>query len=146
MKLTTTYIYAKDIQKSLDFYKKLLQKEPLYSNEDRWITFDCGNFISLYNKKYDEILINEASCCFNQAYIDEFFRDKTEKKNNIVVFNFEANDLKKEYDRLKKLNIGKVSEMMYVNVHMPYWYFNVEDPDGNILEITGKYDVDTENT
>lgn len=27
---------------------------------------------------------------------------------------------------------------MYVNVHMPYWYFNIIDPDGNTLEITGK--------
>ena len=26
---------------------------------------------------------------------------------------------------------------MYVNVHMPYYSFNVIDPDGNILEITG---------
>lgn len=25
--------------------------------------------------------------------------------------------------------------MMYVNVHLPYWYFNIKDPDGNILEI-----------
>lgn len=29
---------------------------------------------------------------------------------------------------------------MYVNVHMPYWYFNIFDPDGNALEITGKYE------
>ena len=45
-----------------------------------------------------------------------------------------------EYQRLKALNIGEVSELMYVNVHMPYWYFNIIDPDGNTLEITGKYD------
>lgn len=30
-----------------------------------------------------------------------------------------------------------VSKIMYVNVHMPYYYFNVIDSDGNILEITG---------
>lgn len=28
--------------------------------------------------------------------------------------------------------------MMYVNVYMPYWYFNVIDPDGNTFEITGE--------
>ena len=48
-------------------------------------------------------------------------------------------DLKSEHERLKELNIGEVSELMYVNVHMPYWYFNITDPDGNTLEITGKY-------
>ena len=59
--------------------------------------------------------------------------------NNIVILNFEVEDLKFEMDRIKKLKIGEVSEIMYVNVHMPYWYFNVKDPDGNILEISGKY-------
>ena len=29
---------------------------------------------------------------------------------------------------------------MYVNVYMLYWYFNITAPDGNILEITGKYE------
>ena len=48
--------------------------------------------------------------------------------------------MKKEYERLKMANIGEVSELMYVNVHMPYWYFNIIDPDGNTLEITGEYE------
>ena len=71
-------------------------------------------------KVYDEKIIGrEPSERFNQAYID---------------------DLKYEYQRLKNLNIGYVSELMYVNVHMPYWYFNIIDPDGNVLEITGQYE------
>ena len=45
--------------------------------------------------------------------------------------------MKREYERLKEANIGEISELMYVNVHMPYWYFNIIDPDGNTLEITG---------
>ena len=60
--------------------------------------------------------------------------------NNLVVFNFDVDDLKREHVRLKELNMGEVSEIMYVNVHMPYWYFNIIDPDGNTLEITGKYE------
>lgn len=59
-------------------------------------------------------------------------------KNNIVIFNFEVDDLKAEYQRIKDLSIGEVSEILYVNVHMPY-YFNIIDPDGNVLEITGNY-------
>ena len=46
-----------------------------------------------------------------------------------------------EYKRIKDLAIGDVSEILYVNVHLPYYYFNVIDPDGNVLEITGKYEV-----
>ena len=140
MRLGTTYICVEDMEKSLNFYKLLLQKEPLYCNDDRWIAFDCGNQLALYNKKYDEKLIKESNeIHFNQAYIDDFFKEDEYKKNNIVIFNFEVEDLKSEYQRINQLGIGKVSEIMYVNVHMPYYYFNVIDPDGNILEITSNY-------
>ena len=140
MRLGTTYICVEDMEKSLNFYRMLLQKEPLYCNDDRLIAFDCGNQLALYNKKYDEKLIKESNeIHFNQAYIDDFFKEDKYKKNNIVIFNFEVEDLKSEYQRIKSLGIGKVSEIMYVNVHMPYYYFNVIDPDGNILEITGNY-------
>ena len=140
MKLGTTYICVDDMEKSFKFYKLLLQKEPLYCNDDRWIAFDCGNQIALYNKKYDENLLkNSSEIHFNQAYIDDFHKEDGCKKNNIVIFNFEVENLKREYERIKALNIGEVSEIMYVNVHMPYYNFNVIDPDGNILEITGNY-------
>lgn len=137
MRLATTYICVENMEKSLVFYKSLLQKEPLYVNEDRWITFDCGSLLSLYNKKYDEKRIEKNDTqCFNQAYLDDFYLDEGSRKNNIVVFNFEVTNLKAEYERIKAMQIGEVSQLMYVHVHMPYWYFNVKDPDGNILEIT----------
>ncbi len=140
MKLGIIYICVNDIEKSLKFYKLLLQKEPLYCNDNRWIVFDCGNQLALYNKKYDEKFLKASKDIhFNQAYIDDFLKKDTYKKNNIVIFNFEVEDLKSEYERIKALEIGKVSKIMYVNIHRPYYYFNVIDPDGNVLEITGKY-------
>ncbi len=142
MKLGTTYICVQDMEKSLNFYRAILQQEPLYCNDDRWIAFDCGNQIALYNKKYDEKLLKESDKIhFNQAYLDEFYREEDSKKNNIIILNFEVDDLKTEYERIKNLNIGDVSEIMYVNVHMPYYYFNVVDPDGNVLEIAGNYRI-----
>lgn len=140
MKLVTTYICVNDIEKSLKFYKLFLRKEPLYCNDDRWIAFDCGNQIALYNKKHDEKLLNTSeNIHFNQAYVNDFFKAEGKKKNNVIILNFEVEDLKSEYERIKSLGIGKVSEIMYVNVHMPYYYFNLIDPDGNVLEITGNY-------
>ena len=139
MVLGTTYIFVSDIKKSIEFYSKLLQEKLLKANDDRWIQF--SNKIALYNKDYDaKIIGKEASERFNQAYIDDFYKDTGAPKNNLVVFNFEVDDLKEEYERLKKENIGEVSDLMYVNVHMPYWYFNIIDPDGNTLEITGRYE------
>lgn len=29
--------------------------------------------------------------------------------------------------------------MRFYKEYMPYWYFNIVDPDGNVLEVTGKY-------
>ena len=139
MTLGTMYIFVGDIKKSIEFYKLLLQEEPLHANDDRWIQF--SNKIALYNKAYDEKIIGrEPDERFNQAYIDDFYKSTGIPKNNLVVFNFVVDDLKYEYQRLKNLNIGDVSELMYVNVHMPYWYFNIIDPDGNVLEITGRYE------
>ena len=58
----------------------------------------CGNSISLYNKKYDEKLWKEASTdCFNQAYIDDFYEEDAEKKNNIMILNFGVKNLEWEY-------------------------------------------------
>ncbi len=143
MKLSTVYIITNDIEKSVDFYRRLLQEEPLYANGNRWVQF--SNHIALYNYRYDEEILNnekilekDGGKTFNQAYIDSFNQTKVNLQNNIVVFNFEVDDLKKEYQRLKDLNIGEVSELMFVNVYMPYWYFDITDPDGNILEITGR--------
>lgn len=140
MILGTTYIFVSDIKKSVDFYRQLLQEEPLSANDDRWVQF--SNKIALYNKSYDANIIGkEPSERFNQAYIDDFYKETGVLKNNLVVFNFEVDDLKSEYERLKGLDIGDVSELMFVNVHMPYWYFNIIDPDGNTLEITGKINL-----
>ena len=81
---------------------------------------------------------------FNQAYIDDFIKEDDIKKNNIVIFNFEVENLESEYYRIQSLQIGEVSKIMYVNAHMPYYYFNVIDSDGNVLEITGNYSTKKE--
>ena len=140
MKLATTYICVKDMQRSLNFYKQLLQQEPLYMNDDRWAEFDCGNQLALYNEKYDIELIKEkkAAIQFNQAYLHQLC-SKENKQNNCMILNFVVQDLKKEYKRIQQLQIGEMSEIMYINIFHPYYYFNVLDPDGNVIEITGQY-------
>lgn len=110
MELGTMYIFVKDLEKSVRFYKELLQEEPLYANDDRWVQF--SNKIALYNKNYDAKLIGkEPDDRFNQAYIADFYRDTGTSKNNIVVFNFVVEDLKMEYGSLKAINIGEVSPL-----------------------------------
>lgn len=78
------------MEKSLDFYKKLLQQEPSYCNDDRWITVACGLF--LYNKKYDENLLKRGGNSHFRAYLDNFNKTDFPRKNNIVIFNFVVDD------------------------------------------------------
>ena len=141
MTLATTYICVDDMGRSFEFYKMLLQLEPTFYSE-RWITFNCGCSLALYNKKYDlELLKSSADGVFNKAYKEDVQRNTGDSKNNIVVLNFVTNDLNAEYERLKSLKIGEISDIMYVNVFVPYWYFNIKDPDGNVIEITGVYNI-----
>ena len=51
--------------------------------------------------------------------------------------NFWVNDLQSEYERIKNLNIGISTEIR--QVHTNYNYFNLYDPDNNVIEITGNY-------
>lgn len=130
MKLISAYIETEDFNKSINFYKKVLQIEPIVFCENRWVEFELGNKIALYNKKFDEQKIKDNSNIeenYNKAYIDDFNSKKSDKKNNIVTFNFYTENLKDEYERIKKLKICDVSEVMYVNIVEPYYYFNVSD-------------------
>ena len=144
MKLISAYIETEDFNKSINFYKEVLQIEPIVFCENRWVEFELGNKIALYNKKFDEQKIKDNSNIeenYNKAYIDDFNSKKSDKKNNIVTFNFYTENFKDEYERIKKLKICDVSEVMYVNIVEPYYYFNVSDPDGNLLEIcSDKYE------
>ena len=136
MELISTYIETEDFNKSVEFYKNILQIEPIIYCENRWVEFECGNKIAIYNKKHDEKIIKENNYKnFNEAYISNFNKVEKDKKNNIIILNFYTDNLKKEYERIKKLNIDNISEIMYVNIIEPYYYFNIIDPDGNTLEI-----------
>ncbi len=72
-------------------------------------------------------------------YINNFQSSKKRNFNNIITLNFYTTNLKEEYDRIKKLNLCEVSEIMYVNITEPYYYFNIYDLEGNTIEICGDY-------
>ena len=51
-------------------------------------------------------------------------------------------DLDAEYTRVSTLGMGRPSTIFYINVVMRYYCFMVEDPDGNRIEITGRFSGD----
>lgn len=142
--LGCTYFIVRDMERSKGFYSQLLQMQPTTQNNNRWVEFSFeGQCIALYWNGYDEKMIEQEKDLeehYNKAYI-EYNKSKQIRYGNQAILNFWVEDLNAEYIRLQELNIGKLSEIMYVNIVMPYYYFNLEDPDGNVIEITGKYKV-----
>lgn len=140
--LGSTYLIVNNMEKSINFYEKLLDMKPTKKNFDRWAQFNFeGNCIALFNKAYDTNLINSGnnlSEYYNDAYLKYFKQRKIIYGNNTVL-NFWIEDLIKEYKRLELLQIGDMSEIMYLNISSPYHFFTVTDPDGNTIEITGGY-------
>ncbi|NGM83485.1 VOC family protein [Paenibacillus sp. 7124] len=139
--LTCTYLIVKDMEESISFYETVLGIKAQSRNIKRWAQFDCGNTIALWNPEYDLELIrnnDDLEEHFNKEYLLFKQNNKINYGNNIIL-NFNVPDLKNEYERIKALNIGRVTEILYINIVQPYYCFILEDPDGNMLEITGPY-------
>lgn len=137
MELYSTYIETDKFDEVVNFYEKVFEKKGSIYTKNRWVEFNFGNKLSIYNKSYDEEIIKNGNLTnkFNSGYIKNFNIDRGEKKNNIITLNFYAENLNEEYNRIKKLNICEMSKIMYVNITEPYYYFNIFDPAGNTIEI-----------
>ena len=137
MELYSIYIETDKFDEVVNFYEKVFEKKGSVFTKNRWTEFNFGNKLSIYNKLYDEEKIKNGENMenYNEAYIKNFNIEAGVKKNNIITLNFYAENLNEEYDRIRKLNICKMSEIMYVNITEPYYYFNIFDPEGNTIEI-----------
>lgn len=121
--LGSVYLITKHFSKSIDFYEKLLSMRVSTINPDKFAEF-------LFDKKCIAIM-NEA--CLHG-------RDYSGGGDYKFVLNFWADSLQPEYERVKSLAVGKVTEIK--QAHPQYWYFHLYDPDNNVIEITGGYDAD----
>jgi len=141
LKLGCTYLIVKDMRKSIEFYEALLEMKVTAKNINRWAQFDIGNCIALFNPEYDSEMIKKGDDLdnhYNEEYLS-YIKNNPTKYGNNVVLNFNVSDLNTEYERVRALNIGEVSEIMYINITSPYYCFMIEDPDGNLIEIAGKF-------
>lgn len=125
--LGSIYLIVRDFEKSISFYEQLLSMMVSTRN--------CGNkFAEFYFDNKCLALMNEDNLQ-GHHYVDG---------DHKFVLNFWVEDLEKEYNRLKVLNIGAMTEIEKVNEG--YYYFNVIDPDNNVCEITGGYHLSEEET
>ena len=142
MHLGSIYLIVRDFNKSVSFYEKLLEMKVTSKNMERFAQFKFeGHNISIMNSYFDNQ--NPELTIHKGQYVEKFdnlVAIAEAQNTNKFVLNFWVEDLEKERERIINLSISNlVTEVKYVNNVMPYYYFQVADPDGNVIEITGKY-------
>lgn len=119
--LCSVYLIARDFEKSIKFYEKLLSMTVSTRN--------CGN-------KFAEFFFdNKCLALMNENNLTGHHYEDGDHK---FVLNFWVEDLLREYHRLTDLGIGEMTGIE--KVHEGYYYFNIYDPDRNVCEITGGYE------
>lgn len=142
MRNGSIYLVVRDFEKSLDFYEKVLDMKVTATNGTRFAMFSNeGLNICLMNGYYD--VNNKEKVITKGAYYPEYDDQHliADSENSRKVFiNIGVPDLKAEYDRIRSLGIGTdLTSIRFIQVFSPYWYFTFKDPDGNPIEVTGRY-------
>ena len=143
MHLGSVYLIVNDFEKSIAFYEKLLETPLESGNNGRFVSFAFeGHRISLLNAHFDSENPDKVERKGEDSEVSgESLRDIALAPNtHKFVFNFWVEDLRAEYERLKGLNITEnLTKIKYVRYVAPYYYFQLTDPDENMIEVTGSY-------
>lgn len=120
--LGSVYLVVKDFERSVEFYEKFLGMK--VENRCR-----SGNkFVEFYIDGKCVALMNESNIPGHCTEPDSPYK---------FVQNYWVEDLMAEYERVKALGIGDVTEIL--EAYPTYHYFHLTDPDNNVIEITGGY-------
>ncbi len=82
MELCCAYIETDKFNEVVDFYEKVFETKGNIYTENRWVEFNLGNKLSIYNRLYDVEKINQYSTKtnYNKAFIENF----NQKKINLL--------------------------------------------------------------
>ena len=142
MHLGSIYLIVRDFKRSIAFYEKLLEMKVSSQNMERFAQFEFdGKNISIMNAYFDN---NNPDLTEHRGEYTKEFDDlvaiASADNTHKFVLNFWTQDLVKEHERIANLGISShLTGIKYVNNVMPYYYFQLDDPDGNVIEITGDY-------
>jgi len=142
MHLGSIYLVVNDFEKSIAFYEKLLKIPVTFRNLDRFAGFNFeGHCIAVLNAHFDADNPDKIVRKGKNADSSNALREIALAPNpNKFAFNFWVEDLRAEYERIKKENMTEnLTEITYICVVAPYYSFQLYDPDGNLIEVTGGY-------
>ena len=118
MILNALYVGVTDMNKSLNYYSKIFDREPV-QREKRFSMFDLGGaYFGLFNAAYDGEDLRFGNNC---------------------VPNIQVDDIEAEYNRIKNI-APRVDE----NIRQAgaYRYFQFSDHDGNLVEFYSVQTID----
>jgi len=142
MHFGSVYLIVNDFEKSILFYEKLLQMPVTKRNMSRFAMFDFdGKCIALMNGHFD---VENPDKVIHKGDYSEYFDDMEaialSSNSHKMVLNFWDEDLFREHTRVEELGItDHLTKIKYVCNVSPYYYFQLTDPDGNVIEVTGDY-------
>jgi len=142
MHLGSIYLIVNDFEESIVFYEKLLEIPVTSKNISRFAQFIFdGHNISIMNGHFDtdhpDKVVHKGE--YSNA-MDDFRTIALASNTHKFVLNFWEEDLQREYERIKSLNISEsLTKIKYVCNVTQYYYFQLTDPDGNVIEVTGAY-------
>lgn len=118
MKIDNFYFVVRDIEKSIEFYSKLLDQKPSTITNKRWADWTCEN-----SEIYFGIISEEAT-------------GSNLIKGNNGVLGLYTNDIDKSFQTCLDLN----AKILYPIEEIPnsldhYKCFAIEDLDGNKIEV-----------
>lgn len=138
----SVYLIVKDFERTIRFYEQLLNIPVTRRNMDRFaqFLFEQQN-ISIMNGYFDT---EHPDKIIRKGCDDPEFDDKRaiaeEVNTHKFVLNFWTEDLREERKRIVAAGIAdKVTSIKYINAGQPYYYFQLMDPEDNVIEITGSY-------
>ena len=102
------YLIVKDFNRTIEFYKKLLEKDVVAQNSNRFAVFDVNGFsLSIMNSCYDyENPDKVVKKGLNYDEFDDYLEIASKDNPGKVVINLCTEDLHEEYERLKHLDIS----------------------------------------
>ena len=114
------YLIVKNFERAIDFYEKLF----------------CIRVSTIGANRFGQFFLD--GICFSimsEAHLPG--HDYSGCGDHKFALNFWIASLSAEHERIKGLNIGRMTEIIKANAK--YYFFNLYDPDGNVIEITGHY-------
>jgi predicted enzyme related to lactoylglutathione lyase len=114
LELNSILVFSEEPKKLADFYKKVLQKEPDYE-EEGYYGFSAG-----------------------KTFLNFGPHEKVRGKNpnpERLMFNFETEDVKGEYARIKGIGATSIAEPYQMGEESDAWIATFADPDGNYFQL-----------